>query len=83
MATEQTCTLILSLPTFSMNITIPTSLLPGQQVQVFDPDEPPTEWVVFTVIQVSEQRIELLSPLQEKTWAESSLGRCYSAINQA
>ena len=55
-----------------MNITVPTLLLPGQQVQVFDPDEPPTEWVVFTVIQVSEQRIELLSPLQEKTWAESS-----------
>lgn len=55
-----------------MNITVPTSLQPGQQVQVFDPDEPPTEWVIFTVTQVSEQRVDLLSPLQEKTWAESS-----------
>ncbi len=55
-----------------MNITVPTSLQPGQQVQVFDPDEPPTEWVVFTVTQVSDQRVDLLSSLQEKTWAESS-----------
>ncbi len=55
-----------------MNITIPTSLFPGQQVQVFDPDEPPTEWVVFTVIQVSEQCVELLSPSHQETWAESS-----------
>ncbi len=55
-----------------MNITIPKLLSPGQQVQVFDPDEPPREWVVFTVIRVSDQRVELLSPLQEKTWAESS-----------
>ena len=54
-----------------MNITIPTSLQPGQQVQVFDPDEPPTEWVNFTVIQVTEQRVELLSPSEEETWAES------------
>ena len=55
-----------------MNITVPTLLQPGQQVQVFDPDEPPTEWVVFTVIQVTEQGVELLSPSQEETWAESS-----------
>ncbi len=55
-----------------MKITIPTSLSPGQQVQVFDPDEPPREWVAFTVIQVTEQRIELLSPSQEETYAESS-----------
>ena len=55
-----------------MNITIPPSLKPGQQVQVFDPDEPLTEWVAFTVIQVTEQRVELLSPRQEETWAESS-----------
>ncbi len=71
MASEQIFQLIPSLPTFPMNITVPTSLQPGQQVQVFDPDEPPTEWVVFTVIQVSDKRIELLSPSQEETWAES------------
>ena len=62
-----------SIPTVpTMNITIPTLLQPGQQVQVFDPDEPPTEWVNFTVIQVTEQGVELLSPSREKTWAESS-----------
>lgn len=55
-----------------MNITIPTLLQPGQQVQVFDPDEAPTEWVVFTVIRVSDERVDLLSPRQEETWAESS-----------
>ncbi len=55
-----------------MNITVPTSLQPGQQVQVFDPDEPPTEWVVFTVTQVSDERVDLLSPSYEQTWAESS-----------
>ncbi len=55
-----------------MNITVPTSLQPGQQVQVFDPDEPPTEWVIFTVTQVSDQRVDLLSPSHEPTWAESS-----------
>ena len=55
-----------------MNITVPTLLSPGQQVQVFDPDEPPTEWVAFTVIRVTDQRIDLLSPSQEETWAESS-----------
>ena len=54
-----------------MNITVSPSLQPGQQVQVFDPDEPPTEWVAFTVIQVSEQGVELLSPSEEETWAES------------
>ncbi len=55
-----------------MNITIPTLLLPGQQVQVFDPDEPPTEWVAFTVIRVSDKQVKLLSPSYQETWAESS-----------
>ncbi len=55
-----------------MNITIPTLWQPGQQVQVFDPDEPPTEWVIFTVIRVTEHRVELLSPSQQETWAEFS-----------
>ncbi|MEM8779416.1 MAG: hypothetical protein AAGF26_11200 [Cyanobacteria bacterium P01_G01_bin.49] len=52
-----------------MNIITPTSLTPGQTVKVFDPDEPPTEWVDFTIIQVQKQRVELLSPNKEKTWA--------------
>ncbi len=55
-----------------MNITIPTLLLPGQQVQVLDPEEPLTEGVAFMVIQVSDERVELLSPSQEQTYAESS-----------
>ncbi len=55
-----------------MKISIPNRLEPGQQVQVCDPKEPPTEWVSFTVIRVNNQRVELLSPSHQQTWAQSS-----------
>lgn len=55
-----------------MKISIPKILEPGQQLLGVDPYEPPTEWMNFTIVRVNNQRVELLSPSQEQTWAESS-----------
>ena len=52
-----------------MNIITPTAIAPGLKIKVFDPDEPPIEWLEFTVVRIDGQRVELLSPSNEKTWA--------------
>jgi hypothetical protein len=49
----------------------PTSIVPGAKVQVFDPGEPPNEWVEFTVVSVDQFRVELRSPSGALTWAHT------------
>lgn len=46
-----------------------TQIKRGQEVQIFDRNEPPSEWSWFTISKVRGNRVHLVSSSGATTWA--------------